>query len=119
MYKRMDQGFDAYKVLQWATSRRCIDDRDCVYAILTLRYSDTYLWNSFFKELEPDYTLTVADLHSHVAVGILKTGGIARLLSAVHHDRSMTPRVVESVEPSWVPKLNENRALSLGKRPSC
>jgi hypothetical protein len=41
MYKSTDQGFDAFKVLQWARSRHCMDDRDRVFAILALRYSDT------------------------------------------------------------------------------
>jgi hypothetical protein len=114
MYKSIDHGFDAFKILQWARSRNCMKDRDRVFAILALRYSDTYPWNSFFRELEPNYTQTVADLCLHVAVGILQTGGIARLLSSVHHDWSekMTPWTA-SAEPSWGPKWNEDRALNL------
>jgi hypothetical protein len=46
-----------------------MDDRDRLLAILALRYSDTHPWNSFFMDLEPDYTRTVADLYLHVAVG--------------------------------------------------
>jgi hypothetical protein len=107
--------YDIFKVLQWVRCRHCLDDRDRVYAVLGLPYHPRYPWNVIIRNIEPDYSQRVGDLHERLACDFVKLGGTLRVLSAVHHGSSL--RAWQGgVEPSWIPRWNEYLTSDLEHR---
>lgn len=110
-YKDEQDGFDIFGMLQWVRSRRCMDDRDRLYGILALPYNQNP-WNTFVKDFEPSYAISVDDLYLQIAQEIATRGGTVQLLSSVHHGASLDD-FFGMEGPSWIPKWNEFHAMDI------
>ncbi|KAF1842753.1 HET-domain-containing protein [Cucurbitaria berberidis CBS 394.84] len=110
--KLRDGAFDLLRVLQLVRPRHCKDDRDRIYAILSVPYNASIPWNSLLKDVNPDYTISTHELYFYVAHRAIHYGGTLGLLNSVHHSSILEKWKVNSL-PSWVPKWNEDVASNL------
>jgi hypothetical protein len=112
-----DEGFDFFRVLQWARSRSCKDDIDRIYAFLGLPYLDKVAWNQVVKLINVDYTMPFSDLCFDLACCATRYGGTCSLLNSVHHGQTLDTWSFGHW-PSWVPRLHDDSAsdLNIGER---
>jgi hypothetical protein len=94
-------------VLEWVSTRDCKDDRDRIYSILGLPYSNKFpWWNAWIQKRSPDYSIPVSSLFLDIATTAMNSGDMVHILNSVHHGVELE-RWKSSAEPSWVPRWNK------------
>jgi hypothetical protein len=92
------------RLLAQTRALQCSDERDRIYAMLSLGYSETDQLSQMITTIEPDYTKPAGDLFSEVARLCVQCNKVLELLAEVCHD----PRKdAASIFPSWVPKWSQ------------
>jgi hypothetical protein len=89
--------FDLLEVLTWTRGLRCYDDRDHVYALLGLPYSED---PPIATTIVPDYQTTTIQLYTTLMCKFVDSGSMARLWTLMHNSRQWSHEDFEL--PSWI-----------------
>jgi hypothetical protein len=97
--KKMGIFKEIWDLLDECRKLQCVDDRDHIYAILGLPYSNRNPLTEKFRSIEPDYKITRDQLFINVACMFVGTHNIGPLLSHVNH----RTKLKDTTLPSWIP----------------